>query len=59
MYLPYRSFQVFQNSQTQFYQTLLAIFLIPADHIVARLFDNMVLSTVMIQKAIPGQKQLL
>jgi AcrR family transcriptional regulator len=53
------NFQAFQRDQLVFYGKLLSIFGLPVDSIDPRLFGNMALAMIMVQKAIPDTMPFL
>lgn len=53
------NFQAFQRDQLVFYGNLLAIFGIPVETIDPRLFGNLALAMIMVQKAIPNTMPFL
>ena len=53
------NFQVFRRDQVLFYSRLLAIFGLPVDSIDPRLFGNLALAMMMVQKAIPDTMPFL
>ena len=53
------NFQAFRRDQLVFYQKVLEVFGIPADHIDPRLFGNLALAMMMVYKAIPDTMPFL
>ena len=53
------NFQAFRRDQLVFYQKVLEVFGIPADHIAPRLFGNLALAMMMVYKAIPDTMPFL